>query len=322
MLGLSVGAFAQDDPAPPAKPAVRVTRDLTLLAAGKYRMVQSWSETGTETDELEGGKPPRVKEIPASNRFTFAVEIGPPTGEPTGPKLVSVLVKRVEMRTILSDEDVSYDSDGPPAKQSEPLVRQFAGLVGKSTRAGAAAFSDGEGFSGLDAMWEAYGKAHPEMSRAAEANLKNYGDARFDRMFTLGLDLLFGPEAGRAKGQVRELRVGEEFTVDAEKPGIAMKPTMVPHACKVLSAAGGTVVLSVGWKINGFDPSTDGGGLVVRGADIHGIAELTFLAQGGLCTRFEETVERTDQTAPGRRRGVAQWTRKVTAKREFSLVKE
>jgi hypothetical protein len=89
----------------------------------------------------------------------------------------------------------------------------------------------------------------------------------------------------------------------------------------VLSAAGGTVVLSVGGRST-VRPSTDGGGLVVRGADIHGIAELTFLAQGGLCTRFEETVERTDQTAPGRRRGVAQWTRKVTAKREFSLVKE
>jgi hypothetical protein len=156
------------------------------------------------------------------------------------------------------------------------------------------------------------------MSRAAAANLQNYGDARFDRMFTQGLDVLFGADAGRAKGKSRELRAGEEFTVTLEKPGIFMKPTSVEHACRVVSTDGVSVVVTVEWKINGFDPETEGGALRMRGADVHGVARMTFLAKGGLLTRLEETVERTDQRSDG----VVQWTRKVTAKREFSLVKE
>ena len=58
------------------------------------------------------------------------------------------------------------------------------------------------------------------------------------------------------------------------------------------------------------------------GGDIHGVATLTFLPQGGLLTRLEETVERTDQSAPGRDPGVIQWTLESTERRMFSLVKE
>jgi hypothetical protein len=108
-------------------------------------------------------------------------------------------------------------------------VRQFAGLVGKSTRAGAAAFSTARA-SGLDAMWEAYGKAHPEMSAPPRRTSRTTATRVSTACSRSASTPLFGPEAGRAKGQVRELHVGEEFTVDAEKPGIAMKPTMVPHA--------------------------------------------------------------------------------------------
>ena len=117
---------------------------------------------------------------------------------------------------------------------------------------------------------------------------------------------------------MRELRAGEEFTVKLEKPGISMKPTAVDHACKVVSAEGGLVVLSVEWKINGFDPKMEAGALVMRGGDIHGVSRMTFLAEGGLLTRLEETVERTDQTA----QGTTQWTRTATERKVFSLVKE
>jgi hypothetical protein len=78
----------------------------------------------------------------------------------------------------------------------------------------------------------------------------------------------------------------------------------------------------VEWKINGFDPQTEGGGLSMRGGDIHGVSQMTFLAESGLLTQLDETVERTDQSAPGPRAGVMQWTRRVTQKVAFSLVKE
>ena len=307
-LGTGVRAWAKDDAAPPPKPALRVTRDLALLNAGKYRMVQSYDMKGTETEEGRGT--PKQKAVATSNRLTFAVEIGQTAaaaGVPKG-KEVSVLVKRVEIRSVDGEKYLAYDSDGPAAKQAEILQQQFHYLVGKRARVGAAAFSEGKGFSGLNAGWDELVKEHPDMGRHAQANRQNYGDARLDRMFLEGLDILYGPTAGRAKGGVRELRAGEEFTAQVEKPGIVMKPTVVDHACQVVSAEFGLVVLSVDWKINGFAPPPEDGTVSIQGGDIHGTSRMTFIAQGGLLTHLEETVERTDQMAPGPA-GAAQWTR-------------
>ena len=313
-------AWAEDE-AKKGEPApVEVVRDLTLLPPGRYRMVQTWEQRGEETSERRGQEP-ETKAVEASNRFTFAVEVAPSKADRARAEEIRVTVKRVEIRTSDVPPPGSYDSAGPPAKQAEILHRQFHGLVGGTSRVGAGAFSDGEGFSGLGAVWDRFAEDHPDLTHMADANRRNYGDPRLDRMFAHGLDVLYGPDAGRAKGRARALRRGEAFTVVAEKPGIGMKPTAVEHACTV-TTTGREVVVRAEWKINGFDPQTDGGGLVVRGGDIRGVATLTFLARGGLLTRREETVERTDQVAPGPAPGVSQWTRRVTEKSTFSLVKQ
>lgn len=320
-LALAASAWAKDPAPTPAKPATAIVRDLTALPTGTYRMIQAWDSKGTETSEHGAGEKADTKAIASSNRFTFTVGVKD-TGTSPSTREIGVVVKRIEMKTDdVTDAPLAYDSAGPAEKQSDLLYTQFHALVGASARVGAAAFSDGEGFRGFDAVWKTFAEAHPEMSRAARANLGNYGDARLDRMFAQGLDALFGAEAGRAKGRSREVRVGDEFTSSVERAGIAMKPTTVDLECKVISIARGEVVVRSEWKINGLDPTTDGGGLSVRGADVHGVATLTFLAPSGLLTRLEETLERTDQVAPGSR-GVTQWTRRVTEHRTFSFVKE
>lgn len=321
ILATSLPAVAKDEPAPAPKGVVKVTRDLSRLAVGKYRMIQTWDSKGSETEEGTPGKIRPKKTLASSNRLTFAVEIAPATAPGTGKDL-TVLAKRLEFRIGDGGENFAYDSDGPAAKQSDILVRQFHYLVGAKSRVGLEAFSDGEGFAGFDGAWDLFAKEQPDMERAAKSNRANFGDARLDRMFTQGVTVLFGADAGRAKGRTRELRVGEEFTTELEEPGIFMKPTVVEHACKVVSAAAGVVVVRVEWKINGFDPQTEGGGLSMRGGDIHGVSQMTFLAEGGLLTHLEETVERTDQAAPGSRAGVMQWTRQQTQKVTFSLVRE
>jgi hypothetical protein len=294
-------------------------RDLTLVPAGKYAMVQGWEQRGEETSERRGAEPEQTA-VSASNRFTFSVEVGPRDRRRPTEKDLVVSVKRVEVRTDDASAPLAYDSAGPAAKQSEVLHRQFRYLVGGVARVGAAAFSDGEGFRGLGEVWDRFAEEHPEMSRAAEANRANYGDTRLDRMFAEGLDLLFGADAGRAKGSVRDLRRGEEFTTTATRPGIFMRPTPVEHACKVVSV-GRTVVLQVEWRINGHEPQVERGAVSVRGGDIVGVATLTFLADSGLLVGLDERTERTDQVAPGPRPGIVQWTRRVVEKRTFSLTK-
>jgi hypothetical protein len=316
IAGISSSAWAKGSDAAAPKPAVAVVRDLTLIPAGKYRMVQAWEMTGKQTKQYGKGAKDEKNALALSNRFSFAVEVKAPT------KDIAVAVKRVEVRADPGHEPLAYDSDGPVNKQADVLYRQFHELVGRTARVGAAAFSDGQGFAGLDAAWDKFSKANPELTEVVQMNRGNYGDARLDRMFAQGLAVLYGTQAGRAKGKIRELREGDEFKATSEEPGIAMKPTMVEHACKVLSARPDQVVVRVEWKINGFDPQIRGDSVLMCGGDIHGVATLTFLPQGGLLTRLEETVERTDQSAPGRDPGVIQWTLESSERRVFSLVRE
>ncbi len=324
ILAMGAGAFAKDDKPPAQKPAVAVVRDVALLAAAKYRMVQAWESRWTETSEFgPGGVAPETKASSGSNRLTFSVVVGPAAGASDGAKEIAVTVVRVEMKTDEDGKALAYDSKGPVEKQAETLHRQFHYLLGRTARVSAAAFSDGQGFSGLDAAWDQFAQEHPDMGRHAQVNRQNYGDARLDRMFLQGLDVLFGADAGRAKGKTREFRAGEEFAVTLERPGIWMKPTPVENRCKVLSAGPGEVSLNVEWHVNGLKPEVqESGAFNVRGGDVRLVSTMTFLAQGGLLTRLVETVERTDQTAPGPKPGVVQWTRKATDRKEFTLARE
>jgi hypothetical protein len=154
-------------------------------------------------------------------------------------------------------------------------------------------------------------------------NRENYGDARLDRMFAQGLDVLFGVYAGRAKGKSRELREGDALLVTLEEAGIFGKPKPVEHKCKVLTATPEEVVLHLEWRIHGFDPQLENGEIVtMRGGDIRGARRITFLPRGGLVTRLEETIERTDQSVPGPKPGVVQWTREAKERKVFTLVNE
>ncbi len=316
LVALCSGVYAKDEPLQP----VRVVRDLTLLSAGRYRMVQSWDLAAKVTEERKGAGPVESTST-ASNRLTFAVTVQAPAAS-ASDKVLTVQVKQLEMSTAEGDKKGSYDSAGPVDKQTEILVRQFQDLLDKTTHVGARAFADGTGFAGLNEVWTKQAEAHPDLARMAHVNLPNYGDARVDRMFLQGLDVLYGPEAGRAKEKVRELRTGEEFKVTLDKPGIFMKPTAVEHACKVVSASAESVVLQVTWKINGFEPEMKDRVLHARGGDIQGEQTLTFRTRGGVLMQMKETVQRTDQSAPGGSSGVTQWTRTATEKKEFSITSE
>jgi hypothetical protein len=307
----------EKEPGPAAaKPEIEVVRDLTLLAPGRYWMVQAWEMTGKETNQKSVGAGSKTQALAGSNRFSFAVQVKPESKE------IVAVVKRVEVQVDQGGEALVYDSDKPVAQQSPIFERQFHHLTGRTARTAAAAFSDGRGFVGLDAAWDQFGKENPDLFEVAVMNQANYGDARLDRMFTRGLDLLYGADAGRAKGLIRKLREGDEFRAVLEREGIGMQPTVVQHVCKVLSAESDEVVVRVEWKINGSDPKLEAGHVVTHGGDIHGVSMLTFLPRGGLLIRIEETIERTDQRAPGRRPGESQWTMRSTEKRSFSLVKD
>jgi hypothetical protein len=311
--------------ATPAKdaPVVTVVRNLMLLPPGKHRLEQSFEEKSSTTDQFEDGK---SQTSPAEffHRFTYAVElIGPPRSTTT--KEIVASVERVQVKVRGPGFSHDYDSADPLRTQGRARAysRQFRYLVGATARVDVAAFADGTGFAGIDATWDRFDRENPQYrAEILKMNRDNYGDARLDRMFTQELDVLFGPNAGRAKGKSRQVRAGEEFKVTLSEAGIRQKPTPVEHACKVLSATPEKVVVQLTWKINGFDPQLAGGKLVMMaGADVRGTRTITFVPRGGLVTRVEETIVRTDQVAPGLDTAV-QSTNELTQHKVFSVVKQ
>jgi hypothetical protein len=196
-------------------------------------------------------------------------------------------------------------------------------MLGATARVDAAAFDDGRGFAGIDPVWDKFAKENPDIEPfVVKTNRQNYGDARLDRMFLQGLDVLFGSSVG-ANGKSRQLRAGDELKLTLEEAGFLQRPKAVEHACKVVSVTPDQVVVRMTWKLNGFAPQIENGKLAMMvGGDIQGTRTITFIPRGGLVTRLEETIERTVQSAPGFQPGVAQWTREATDRKVFSLVLE
>ena len=293
---LAAGQEVGREEKPDAKPAVRLVRDLTRLPPGNYEMVQTYDLKRSETLERPGAEPKKT-ETRTSNTFTFAVVVERASHD--APPAAVVTVRRVQIR-VEGKQNHTYDSDGPAQEQSELLRTQFRHLVGRIARVDLAAFGRGKGFAGLDAGWTDYLKEYPDRSRWAEANRKNYGDGRLDRMFVQGLDLLFGPEAGRADNRTLELKRGQIFQVTLEEPGIGFEPTPIVHECRVQSVADGTVAITMAWKENGLRPVVDKNGApIVRGGDIKCSATLTFRLDAGLLVGLKQEMQRTDQVAHG-----------------------
>jgi hypothetical protein len=284
-------------------------RDLTKLPPGAYEIVQAYDLRSSETVEEKGVKG-EAKESRTSHTFTFdlAVEGKPP--------VAVVTVRRVEIRIEQEGKTYAYDSDGPAADQAELIREQFRHLVGRKAKVDLAEFGKGKGFSGLDAAWADYLKENPGKAGWAEANRNNYGDGRIDRLFTRGLDVLFGPDAGRAHGRSVELRPGQTFEVTLKEPGIGFEPTALAHACTVRSAEGGNVVVEVRWHENGVRPKVDESGAVIaRGGDMKSTETLTFRVDGGFLVAYVQDLERADQV------GSIDWqkTRRSTERIELAF---
>jgi hypothetical protein len=293
-------------------------RDLTRFPPGSCEMVQAWDQTISET--VERGEEPEKRESRSWNRFTFDVELAPAKDDPETSAGVKVTWRRVQIG-IEGEKDHLYDSDGKPEEQSPVLMSQFRHVAGREAEVNLSAFGGGEGFRGLDAAWDEYAEANPDRERVADMNRENYGDARLDRMFTQGLDLLFGPDAGRAKGRARTLTAGETFSVFLVVPGIGGEDTEVEHTCEVRSVEGGEAVLAVTWALNGLKPTaTEDGVITTRGLDLKGSAELTFHLASGLLTSLRQDLKRTDQVARGGLGvGMIQKTRRIHEVKEFDL---
>jgi hypothetical protein len=302
-------------------PVVTVVRNLTLLPPGKYRVEQSFEEKSRITDQYEDGKS-QTSPAESFNRFTYAVELIGPPGSATTKEIVAS-VERVQVKIRGPGFSHDYDSADPLRTEGRAYSRQFRYLVGATARVDAAAFADGTGFAGIDATWDRFDQENPQYrAEILKMNRDNYGDARLDRMFTQELDVLFGPNAGRAKDKSRQLRAGDQPKVTLNEAGIRQKPTPVEHARKVLSATPEKVVVQLTWKINGFDPQIEGGNLVMMaGAEVRGTRTITYVPRGGLVTRVEETITRTDQVAPGLD-SVVQVTSKLTQHTVFSMLKQ
>ena len=272
-----------------AEPEVRLTRDLTKFPAGSYEIVQTYDLQTRSTLEEPGKE--LVKEGPQHvwNTLTYDLVVKPP--------LAVVTVRRIQIR-VKGKQTLDYDSTKPVDEKSEYIREQFRRLVGRSTRVDLAAYGRGASFKGLDPAFEEYLKANPDRAKWAEANRRNYGDARIDRLFARGLDVLFGADAGRASGKTRALTLGQAFEVKLERPGIGWVLFTPPHSCRVRSIEGGRVVVDVTWKENGVKPKVEKDGtMVVRGGDIVSKTALTYHAASGLLVGMEEEIKRTDQVA-------------------------
>jgi len=55
ILAMSFCAWGKGADAPAPKPAVTIVRDLALVPPGRYRMVQAWEMTGTQTNQFGNG---------------------------------------------------------------------------------------------------------------------------------------------------------------------------------------------------------------------------------------------------------------------------
>ena len=310
-LILSATVLGQDSGEKPV-PAQRLVRDLSRLAPGKYEVIQSFNNKRITTLERAGAKT-ETSESRSWNRFTFDAVVTKKS-ERAGPTL-AITVRRVELG-IEGERKLSYDSDGPVEKQSEALRNQFRHMLGRTARVNLAAFGQGRGFTGLDAAWADYLKANPGSEHSAEANRKNYGDGRLDRMFAQGLDFLFGADAGRAAGRTRELKTGEKFTVKLEERGIGFKATPLDHACEVKSIDEGLAALTMSWKENGICmETTEEGAVLARGADVKCNATLVFQLKTGLLVGFSQELHRTDQVG-----GLSgQRTDRLTERLEFTF---
>jgi hypothetical protein len=302
LLVLAAGAAGQDE----AKP-VRLVRDLTKLPSGRYEIVQSFELKSTETFE-QPGEAKQERRHRTWNTFTFDLSVD---GE---PPVATVTVRRVQLG-IEGEETLSYDSDGKAEAQAAPLREQFGDLKGRTATVDLAAFGRGAGFKGLDGAFADYLKRNPDRANWAEANRRNYGDARLDRMFTLGLDVLFGADAGRADGRTRELRPGEAFEVELdESAGFEDKP--LKHACKVRSVEKGEAIVEMRWQENALRPTVqEDGGIIMKGGNIECSATMNFRIESGLLVGLAEELKRTDQVS----NGVATKTKRSTEKTGFTL---
>jgi hypothetical protein len=301
-------------------PVVTVVRDLTLLPPAKYRVEQSSEEKSSSTEQYEDGKS-RTSPAESFNRLTYAVELVGPPGSATTKQIVAS-VERVQVKMRGPGFSHDYDSADPLRPEGQGYARQFRYLVGGTGRVDAAAFADGAGFAGIDTTWDRFDQENRRYrAEILKLNRDNYGDARVDRMFTQELDVLFGPNAGRAKGKSQQVRAGDQMKVTLTEAGIRHKPTPVEHAYKVLSATADEVVVQLTWKLSGFDPHIEVGEVVMSArADVRGTRTITFVPRGGLVTRVEETIERVDQVAPGLD-PVVQFTSKVTQHTLFSMTR-
>ncbi len=302
---------------PPVPPAgAVVVRDLTLVPPGNYSMTEHWETRGTEIREYADGR--MVKSPVASwSRYTYAVDIGGP-GEHADPA-ISVTVRRIEH----GGPEPTFDSAMPAQKKEYAFDRMFRAMVGATAHASARTFSDGEGFHGLDGALDSFAKQIPDFDETmTRLNRMTYGDARLDRLFTCGLDLLSGNATSRGKGKLRELRPGDEFRSTIGRIGVDRTLTPVENRCHVLSANDMEVVVRAEWQITGStrEPDTDGKPVTYR-AEVRGTATLTVLTRGGLVIRSDERVERTDESRPGSDPDVVRSTAQATEHTVFSLLK-
>ena len=308
--------WADEERAEPAEPeSATVTRRLSEFPAGHYVMVQAFDEKVRHTLET-GGQDMKEQKSRIWNRLTFDLEVTKVKKEGALRTEAHVTVRRVQFG-IEGKQDLAYDSDGEPDQQAEVLRRQFRYLVGGQASVDLAAFDEGAGFTGMNAVWDAFLEDHPQSVRMAESNRKNFGDSRFDRMFERGLPLLFGPEAGRAAGRTRELTKGENFDWELEVLGIGREKAMSKHTVEVVSIGKGYAELVATWAENGFNPKTDGGAVLMRGGDLKGRYELRVHLASGLPVSLTITEQRMDQTCG---MDMVQRTRHASTVSKFSIL--
>ncbi len=289
-------------------------RRLAEFPEGRYVMVQSFDEEVRYTVEHPRQETSERKSR-TWNRLDYDLQVVVVGDGETSRREARVVVRRVQIG-LQGKNNLTYDSDGDPAEQPEVLRKQFSYLIGGKAVVDLAAFDEGEGFSGLTSVWDTFFEEHPESSGMAEANRRNFGDSRIDRMFLRGLPTVFGPDAGRAAGLTRDLTVGETFETELEILGIGREMAMSTHSVEVTAIEDGHVNLTATWAENGHNPKTDGGVMLMRGGDIKGNRELKFHLASGMLVGLLETVKRTDQTCG---MDMIQRTRHATTVTGFSI---
>lgn len=292
-------------------------RQLAAFPVGKYVMVQAFEENVRQTLEA----PEREKQEKRTrhwNRFTFDLDVVVVTAHGKSRTEAQVVVRRVQLG-LEGEKDLAYDSDGKPAEQAEILRKQFSYLVDGRATVDLAAFDQGQGFEGLNAVWDEFAKENPTSQRMAAANRENYGDSRLDRMFTRGLPVVFGSDAGRAPGRTRKLTSGETYQVELEILGLGREKALSKHSVEVVSVNDGYTRLAVTWAENGFNSKTDGGAVLMRGGDIQGRQEMTFHLASGVLVGLVATEERTDQSCG---MDMVQRTRHATTVFRFSITEK